>query len=209
MTIAKKRFSRATVAIGLSVTLFLSGNLIFNASSAHAANRDNSSASRWDFNWGNWGGSGNGNTGSGSNSGGNQSGSGSNSGSTSGSASQTASDIIAKGKTFMGVRYDFGAKTGNTKSFDCSSFTQYLYELKGVTLPRTSKEQSKAGTYVPRSQLQPGDLVFFYSPVHHVGIYIGNGKVLHTYGDPGVTIDDLNSGWWDEHYTTARRVIGQ
>ncbi|MDF2721224.1 MAG: NlpC/P60 family protein [Paenibacillus sp.] len=114
--------------------------------------------------------------------------------------------LIAKGKTYMGTPYKFGAKTGATASFDCSSFTQYLYELQGITLPRESIQQSKAGTYVKRSDLQPGDLVFFYSPVHHVGIYIGNGKILHTYGDPGVTIDDLDSGWWDEHYTTARRV---
>ncbi|MDF2664082.1 MAG: hydrolase, partial [Paenibacillus sp.] len=52
-----------------------------------------------------------------------------------------------------------------------------------------------------------GDLVFFYSPIHHVGIYIGNGKVMHTYGKPGVTISSINSGWWKDHYTTARRVL--
>ncbi|WP_420799731.1 C40 family peptidase [Paenibacillus mesophilus] len=125
----------------------------------------------------------------------------------SGSESSVASNIISKGKQYMGVKYKFGSKTGNTSSFDCSSFTQYLYQLNGISIPRGSIDQSRAGTYVPRSQLKPGDLVFFYSPVHHVAIYIGNGKILHTYGDPGVTITDLDSGWWDEHYTTARRVI--
>jgi hypothetical protein len=63
------------------------------------------------------------------------------------------------------------------------------------------------GTFVPRDHLQPGDLVFFYSPVHHVAIYMGNGKIIHTYGKPGVTITDLNSGWWSSHYNTARRVL--
>ncbi|MDF9839281.1 hypothetical protein M2105_000277 [Paenibacillus sp. PastF-1] len=49
--------------------------------------------------------------------------------------------------------------------------------------------------------------MFFYSPIHHVAVYIGDGKILHTYGEGGVTVTDLNSGWWDEHYTSARRVL--
>ncbi|TNJ66003.1 NlpC/P60 family protein [Paenibacillus hemerocallicola] len=88
-----------------------------------------------------------------------------------------------------------------------TSFTQYVYKLNGVSIPRSSRQQSKAGTYVPRSQLQPGDLVFFYSPIHHVAIYMGNGKILHTYGKGGVTISNLNSGNWNRNYTTARRVL--
>jgi hypothetical protein len=121
--------------------------------------------------------------------------------------SSTASNIIATGNRFLGVPYHFGAKTGNTSSFDCSSFTQYVYQLNGVSIPRSSKQQSQAGTLVSRDQLQPGDLVFFYSPIHHVAIYMGNGKLLHTFGKGGVTVTDLNSGWWNSHYSTARRVI--
>nr|WP_233567909.1 C40 family peptidase [Cohnella faecalis] len=117
-----------------------------------------------------------------------------------------ASGIIQTGKQYLGVPYKFGAKTGNTSRFDCSSFTQYVFARNGIHLPRSSKQQSKVGTYVPRNQLRPGDLVFFYSPIHHVAIYLGNGKLLHTFGKPGVTITDLNSGWWSSHYTTARRV---
>jgi lipoprotein Spr len=119
----------------------------------------------------------------------------------------TAADVIATGQKFMGVRYQFGAKSGNTASFDCSSFVQYAFAQNGIQLPRSSRQQSTVGTFVPRDQLQPGDLVFFYSPIHHVAIYMGNGKLLHTYGAPGVTITDLNSGWWGSHYTTARRVL--
>ncbi|NUU62148.1 C40 family peptidase [Paenibacillus sp. JW14] len=122
-------------------------------------------------------------------------------------SSSVADSIIATGLKFQGTPYKFGAKSGNTSSFDCSSFTQYVFKQNGVTLPRTSTQQSTAGTYVPRSQLQPGDLVFFYSPIHHVAIYMGDGKILHTYGKGGVTVTNLNSGWWDSHYTTARRVL--
>jgi hypothetical protein len=126
---------------------------------------------------------------------------------TSTSFSTTANKIIALGKKYMGTPYDFGAPAGVTSRFDCSSFVQYVYKKYGINLPRRSIDQSKSGTYVSRSNLRPGDLVFFYSPVSHVAIYIGDGKILHTYGKPGVTISGLNSGWWDDHYKTARRVI--
>ncbi|SFL54362.1 NlpC/P60 family protein [Paenibacillus sp. 1_12] len=121
--------------------------------------------------------------------------------------SSKASQIIATGKRLMGVPYMYGAPTGTTNVFDCSSFTQHVYKQYGIQLPRSSKQQSTVGSYVSRNQLQPGDLVFFYSPIHHVAIYMGNGKILHTYGGPGVTISDMNSGWWSSHYKTARRVL--
>lgn len=233
-----KRYGRAYITAGLTFALLFSGSLALGTGSAKAATRDDHNTQYgwnwtdiWNGNW-NWNGDWDFGNGSGSNNGGNgaansgnnwnsDDNNGSNSGtdwnsdgnngsnSGSDSASTIADGIIAKGKTFMGVPYKFGSKTGNTKSFDCSSFTQYLFEQAGISIPRSSKEQSMSGTYVPRNELKPGDLVFFYSPVHHVALYIGNGKILHTYGKPGVTINDLNSGWWDEHYTTARRYINQ
>ncbi|MEK3912924.1 C40 family peptidase [Paenibacillus sp. FSL H7-0331] len=118
-----------------------------------------------------------------------------------------ANSIIATGKKYMGVPYKFGATSGQTRNFDCSTFTQFVFAKYGIHLPRTSQQQSKVGTYVPKSQLKPGDLVFFYSPIHHVGIYIGNGKVLHTYGKPGVTISNMNNAFWKSKYKTARRVL--
>lgn len=121
--------------------------------------------------------------------------------------SSLADKIIATGMKYKGVRYEYGAEAGNTSSFDCSSFTQYIFGQHDITLSRSSKQQSTDGTYIARDQLQPGDLVFFYSPIHHVAVYIGDGKILHTYGEGGVTVTDLDSGWWDEHYTTARRVL--
>jgi cell wall-associated NlpC family hydrolase len=123
------------------------------------------------------------------------------------SASAKANNIIATGKKYLGVPYQYGAAKGSTSRFDCSSFTQYIFGKQGIQLPRSSKQQLSVGKYVPRSQLKPGDLVFFYSPVHHVAVYIGNGKIMHTYGKPGVTISDMSSGWWSKNYTTARRVL--
>ncbi|MER7204207.1 C40 family peptidase [Streptomyces sp. NPDC000188] len=64
-------------------------------------------------------------------------------------------------------------------AFDCSGLTQAAYRSAGISLPRTTYSQINAGPRIPRSQLQPGDLVFFYSGISHVGLYIGNGKMIH------------------------------
>jgi cell wall-associated NlpC family hydrolase len=63
--------------------------------------------------------------------------------------------------------------------FDCSGLTQFAYRAAGIELPHSSRMQSTMGTPVARADLQPGDLVFFYSPVGHVGMYIGNGQMVH------------------------------
>lgn len=123
-----------------------------------------------------------------------------------------ADSVIATGERFMGVPYRFGASSNNTSAFDCSSFTQYVYKQVGVQLPRSSRQQSKVGTYVPRDQLQPGDLVFSDTNrdgvINHVSIYMGNGKLLHTYRvGIGVTISTFAGSAWDRTYVTARRVL--
>jgi cell wall-associated NlpC family hydrolase len=71
-------------------------------------------------------------------------------------------------------------------SYDCSGLVQYAYARAGIALPHSSRMQSTIGTPVAYSNLQPGDLIFFYSPVGHVGIYIGNGQMVHasTSGQP-------------------------
>jgi cell wall-associated NlpC family hydrolase len=70
-------------------------------------------------------------------------------------------------------------------SFDCSGLVQYAYAAAGISLPHSSGAQARMGTAVTRAQLQPGDLIAFYSPVSHIGIYIGNGQMVHapTSGD--------------------------
>ena len=88
-------------------------------------------------------------------------------------------------------------------SFDCSGLTAYAFRAAGISLPHSSRMQAQMGQPVSRDQLQPGDLVFFYSPVSHVGIYIGNGQMVHapTSGDV-VKVAPLMGG-----YSGARRVV--
>lgn len=123
-----------------------------------------------------------------------------------------ASKIISTGKKYIGVRYKFGAKAGITSAFDCSSFTQYVYKKNGIYLPRGSRDQAKAGKYVARKNLRAGDLIFSDTnrdgKINHVSIYIGNGRLLHTYKvGVGVTISKFSGSAWDKTYVTARRVI--
>ncbi|UKS26427.1 C40 family peptidase [Paenibacillus sp. HWE-109] len=127
-------------------------------------------------------------------------------------AASRASQVISIGKNYLGRPYQFGAKAGQTRTFDCSSFTQYVFNRIGVNLPRTSKQQSHVGSYVSRSNLRTGDLVFFSIPgkpgvINHVAIYMGGGNLLHTYGAGGVRITNINSGTWSSRYMTARRVL--
>ncbi|BFH62815.1 C40 family peptidase [Paenibacillus azoreducens] len=128
------------------------------------------------------------------------------------SNSSIADNIIATGKQFMGVPYHFGASSGRTDEFDCSSFTQYVFKQSGIHLPRSSRQQSTVGTPVSKNQLQPGDLVFSDTNhdgvINHVSIYIGNGQLLHTYRvGIGVTISNFAGSAWDRGFMTARRVI--
>lgn len=84
---------------------------------------------------------------------------------------------VGLARTFEGVPYLWGG-TDPKKGLDCSGLVQLVYRRLGVTLPRTSQEQQRAGTEVPLSAAQPGDLVFFGEPAHHVGIYVGDGMMI-------------------------------
>lgn len=126
-------------------------------------------------------------------------------------SSEKVKAIINLAKSKLGCPYVWGAEGPN--SFDCSGFTYYTYKNAGkVTLPRTSKEQAKYGTYVSKENLKPGDLVFFDSNygsnVNHVGIYIGNNEMIHSprTGDV-VKIQKINTNYYTKAYVTARRVL--
>ena len=84
----------------------------------------------------------------------------------------------------VGKPYAWGG--GGPSSFDCSGLVQYAYAAGGVYLPHSSRMQSRIGLPIGLWDMQPGDLLFFYSPVGHVGMYIGNGLMVHssTYGKP-------------------------
>jgi cell wall-associated NlpC family hydrolase len=101
----------------------------------------------------------------------------------------------------IGSPYRYGAAGPN--AFDCSGLVNWAYKNAGVSLPRTSRAMSQVGTPISRDDLRPGDLVFFYRPVSHVAIYIGDGKVVHasTRKSP-VKISDLDA----MKFTSARRI---
>ncbi|MGC0375391.1 NlpC/P60 family protein [Streptomyces sp. SAI-229] len=97
--------------------------------------------------------------------------------STDSSYTTKAEKALAFARAQIGKPYVWGA-TG-PGSYDCSGLTQAAWKAAGVTVPRTTYDQVNAGTTVPVSQALPGDLVFFYDDVTHVGIYIGNGMMIH------------------------------
>ncbi|MFG2313742.1 C40 family peptidase [Streptomyces tendae] len=88
-----------------------------------------------------------------------------------------AAAAVAYAYQKLGSPYVWGATGPN--AFDCSGLTQAAYRAAGVSLPRTTYAQIDAGRRVPRSELLPGDLVFFYSGISHVGIYVGKGQMIH------------------------------
>jgi cell wall-associated NlpC family hydrolase len=119
--------------------------------------------------------------------------------------------IINTGNKYLGVKYRFGAPSGVTYAFDCSSFTQYIFKKNGISLPRTSTQQSTKGVKVSKSNLKKGDLVFFKDPgrasrIGHVAVYMGNGKMLGASGK-AVKVSNMNSSYWKKHYISARRVV--
>jgi peptidoglycan DL-endopeptidase CwlO len=93
------------------------------------------------------------------------------------SPSTRAEKVIAFAEAQLGKPYVWGATGPN--SYDCSGLTQDAWATAGVSLPRTTWDQVNVGTTVSRSQMVPGDLVFFYDDVSHVGIYVGNGQMIH------------------------------
>src|SRR4051812_46291570 len=119
-------------------------------------------------------------------------------------SSQAAAIAVQTALAQVGKPYVWGAS--GPGSFDCSGLMMYSYAAAGVALPHSSSGQSTMGTPVSRSALQPGDLVFFYSPVSHVGMYIGNGQMVHasTSGTP-VQVVSLDSM---PDYNSARRIAG-
>ena len=117
-------------------------------------------------------------------------------------ASGAAQTAVNTALAQVGDRYVYGATGPN--SFDCSGLTSFSYKAAGISLPRTSKAQSTFGTPVSKGNLQPGDLVFFYSPVSHVAMYIGNGQIVHALNSSKpvqvMKLDSMPS------YAGARRV---
>ncbi|WP_216831280.1 C40 family peptidase [Alkalihalobacterium elongatum] len=116
--------------------------------------------------------------------------------------SDKATAVINYSKQFLGTPYVWGGTTPS--GFDCSGFTSYVFRSVGVNLPRTSRQQATVGVAVSPSQVQPGDLIFRGNPIHHVGIYIGNGQYIHS----PQTGDVVKISSYDpSKHTQARRVL--
>ncbi len=122
-------------------------------------------------------------------------------------SSNKGEEVLAYAMQFKGSKYVYGGTSPS--GFDCSGFTYYVYKHFGITLSRTAAGQySSNGTSVSRSQLKAGDLVMFCNPVNHVGIYIGNGQMIHAANPSrGVVIDTINSGYYNTNYRGAKRIF--
>ena len=121
-----------------------------------------------------------------------------------------ASELVMQAMGLLGVPYRSGG-TSEEKGFDCSGFVRYMYEKSvGLVLPRRAEEQAKVTEEISRSELKPGDLVFFNTlkrTFSHVGIYVGDGKFIHA-PRPGkaVRVDDMREAYWQQRFNGARRV---
>lgn len=146
-----------------------------------------------------------------SESGSNSSGSNESSSSQAGSASSaTGQQIASYACQYVGYAYRWGGTSPDT-GFDCSGLVQYVYKQFGYSLNRVAADQAKNGRHVEASELQPGDILCFYSGssyIGHVGIYIGNGQFVHASNSTtGVIISSL-AGYYVSRGFEARRIIG-
>jgi cell wall-associated NlpC family hydrolase len=118
-------------------------------------------------------------------------------------------EIVELAIGFLGIKYRFGGETD--LGIDCSAFVQKVYALAGIHLPRTARQQAKYGLLVSKEDLQPGDLLFFQTYARfpsHVGIYIGEGKMIHASSRGGrVEIISINKPYYVKRFLFAKRIF--
>lgn len=121
------------------------------------------------------------------------------------SAPNLGQQIVSYAEKFIGTPYVWGGES--VRGFDCSGFVQYVFRHFGVSLPRTSQEQAQVGSVINKSDLQPGDLVYFNTegtPFSHVGVYVGNGQFISATTSRGVQIKSLSDPYyWGPRYTRS------
>jgi cell wall-associated NlpC family hydrolase len=126
------------------------------------------------------------------------------------SVTSKASELVVNAMGFLGVPYKRGGNTAET-GFDCSGFVRAIYEQSvGLLLPRRAEQQAAATQRIEKTELQPGDLVFFNTmkrAFSHVGIYVGDGKFIHS-PKPGaeVRVESMGVSYWQRRFDGARRV---
>ena len=124
----------------------------------------------------------------------------------------SANDIINSAQKYLGVPHCMGGTS--MKCIDCSGLLVAVFARHGIQLPHNSEEQARYGKIITRKdKLIKGDMVFFirsyktHNFITHSGIYIGNGKFIHTSSTKGVTITPLNDPWWKEKFLFGTRVL--
>ncbi len=126
------------------------------------------------------------------------------------SVGEKTSELVFTAMGFLGVPYRRGGNTVES-GFDCSGFVKAMYEQTvGLVLPRKAEQQAATTEKIDRTELRPGDLVFFNTmrrAFSHVGIYVGEGKFIHS-PKPGseVRVDDMAGTYWSRRFDGARRV---
>jgi peptidoglycan DL-endopeptidase CwlO len=113
--------------------------------------------------------------------------------------------VVGIAMQYLGTPYRWGGSSPST-GFDCSGFTMYVFSRVGVSLPRTVSTQYGVGVAVSRSELQPGDLVFF-NGLGHVGIYIGGNQFIHSPHTGDVVKVSAITGYYSSNWVGARRVL--
>ena len=120
-------------------------------------------------------------------------------------------EVLEFGRRFLGTPYRYGGSSPS--GFDCSGFVYYCYKQFGVSLNRTAADMMSNGTWVAKAELQPGDIVGFYSSVGgsyigHVGMYAGNGMMIHSpYTGTSIRYESIVEGTYNARYAGGRRIL--
>jgi cell wall-associated NlpC family hydrolase len=118
-------------------------------------------------------------------------------------------NVIQEARSLLGKGYKYG--TSGPDTFDCSGLVMYVFNKASIKLPHNAAEQASCGVHVDKSDLEPGDVVFFSyyggKSINHSGVYIGDNKFIHSSTNKGVITTSLSSDYYSSNYKGARRVI--
>lgn len=125
----------------------------------------------------------------------------------------SAQNLVNEGMSYLGIRYRFGGTSPET-GLDCSGLVQSVFRnALGLDLPRTAREMARQGDKVGKQELKPGDLVFFNTmrrAFSHVGIYLGDGRFLHSPSSGGgVRVEDMSASYWVKRFNGGRRLVDE
>lgn len=117
-------------------------------------------------------------------------------------------EVVITALSLIDRRYKFGSES--SQAMDCSAFVQKVFLINGINLPRSAREQANYGIPVKKKDLKPGDLLFFAtyaSYPSHVGIYLGDGKMIHASTTQGIIISKIDEPYWEKRFLFAKRIL--